>query len=165
MSLVKIISGGQTGADQGGLQAAKILGLETGGWAPKGYKTELGPNLELKTLYGLRETVSPQYPPRTRMNVANSNGTLIFGRLYEPGSKLTISICEELGKPYLALEWPKVTSISQELEWEAATYSLMRFVLCHNIKTLNVAGNRESKFVGINYLTEKLIVDAFKGKN
>jgi Circularly permutated YpsA SLOG family len=39
---MKIISGGQTGADQAGWRAAKACGLETGGWMPKGWKTELG---------------------------------------------------------------------------------------------------------------------------
>ena len=37
----KIISGGQTGADMGGLLAAKDLGIRTGGWMPKGWLTEL----------------------------------------------------------------------------------------------------------------------------
>jgi hypothetical protein len=36
-----IISGGQTGADQGGLFAAEILKIKTGGYAPKGYRTEV----------------------------------------------------------------------------------------------------------------------------
>ena len=43
MFLTKIISGGQTGADYGALLAAHALGLETGGWAPKGWRTEDGP--------------------------------------------------------------------------------------------------------------------------
>lgn len=38
----KIVSGGQTGADQGGLEAAEELGIPTGGWAPAGYYTEQG---------------------------------------------------------------------------------------------------------------------------
>jgi hypothetical protein len=31
--LKKIVSGGQTGADQAGLKAARAAGIETGGWA------------------------------------------------------------------------------------------------------------------------------------
>jgi hypothetical protein len=46
--LTKIISGGQTGSDQGGLEAGQKLGLETGGWIPKGWLTEIGANPELK---------------------------------------------------------------------------------------------------------------------
>lgn len=37
--LLKVISGGQLGADQAGLAAAKAVGIRTGGFAPKNYKT------------------------------------------------------------------------------------------------------------------------------
>lgn len=43
MTLRKIISGGQTGADQGGLRAGRLLHLETGGTAPHNWMTEQGP--------------------------------------------------------------------------------------------------------------------------
>jgi len=42
-SPIKIISGGQTGADQAALDAAISLGLPHGGWITKGRKTETGP--------------------------------------------------------------------------------------------------------------------------
>ena len=35
---LKIVSGAQTGVDQGGLLAAIDLGLEWGGWVPKGWR-------------------------------------------------------------------------------------------------------------------------------
>lgn len=38
--MIKIISGGQTGADMGGLEAAREYGFPTGGYAPKGWMTE-----------------------------------------------------------------------------------------------------------------------------
>ena len=40
---MKIISGGQTGADQAALDAAIELTIPYGGWLPKGRKTEDGP--------------------------------------------------------------------------------------------------------------------------
>jgi ribosomal protein L33 len=40
--LKKIISGGQTGADQAALDVAINLGIPHGGWIPKGRKTEKG---------------------------------------------------------------------------------------------------------------------------
>jgi hypothetical protein len=39
--LERVISGGQTGADQGGLRAARACGIPTGGWAPRGWLTEI----------------------------------------------------------------------------------------------------------------------------
>lgn len=41
-SIAKIVSGGQTGADRGGLDAAIELGIRHGGWCPKGRKAEDG---------------------------------------------------------------------------------------------------------------------------
>ena len=40
---LKIVSGAQTGVDQDGLLTAIELGLEWGGWVPKGWRTENGP--------------------------------------------------------------------------------------------------------------------------
>lgn len=73
---MKIVSGGQTGADQVALEVAYYLGLETGGIAPKGYLTEKGSNLELKTKYKLVENHTKDYQVRTKQNVENSDGTI-----------------------------------------------------------------------------------------
>ncbi len=40
MALARIISGGQTGADRGGLDAAISLGVPHGGWCPLGRPAE-----------------------------------------------------------------------------------------------------------------------------
>jgi len=64
----KIISGGQTGADQGALDTAIRLGIEHGGWIPKGRKTEAGP---LADKYHLKEMPSDEYQARTEKNVVS----------------------------------------------------------------------------------------------
>ena len=51
--LKRVISGGQTGVEQVALRAAKALGIETGGWAPIGWKTEEGESAWLGAEYGL----------------------------------------------------------------------------------------------------------------
>ena len=53
--LDRIISGGQTGADQAGWRAARACGIPTGGAMPKGFLTEDGPRPEFAGLYGARE--------------------------------------------------------------------------------------------------------------
>ncbi len=149
--LKKIISGGQTGADQGGLEAARSLGLETGGKVPLGFKTEDGAMPELGPQYGLEELASHEYPPRTRYNVVDSDATVIFGRTSETGSRMTRRMCKESHKPCLVIE-----------EFDKDGLELIRsFVAMYEVKTLNVAGNRESKFPGLqrkvrNYLVEAL---------
>jgi hypothetical protein len=49
----KIISGGQTGADQAALDTAIELGIPHGGWIPKGRITEADP-LPRNTSFGRR---------------------------------------------------------------------------------------------------------------
>ena len=148
--LRKIISGGQTGADQGGLEAARTLGLETGGKVPLGFKTEDGAMPELGPRYGLEELASHEYPPRTRYNVVDSDATVIFGRTSEIGSKMTLSMCKESHKPCLVIE-----------EFNNDSRGLIRsFVTMYEVKTLNVAGNRESKFPGLQRRVRNFLVEA-----
>ena len=68
----QIISGGQTGADQGALRAALDLGISTGGVAPKGYKTETGPHQVLPYVYGLPE------------GRAENGSTMLDGHSWQP---------------------------------------------------------------------------------
>jgi Circularly permutated YpsA SLOG family len=70
----KIVSGGQTGADQAGLRAARAAGIETGGWAPKGWDTEDGPAPWLED-FGLIECPVTGYPARTEANGLKPFGT------------------------------------------------------------------------------------------
>lgn len=147
MTVKKIISGGQTGADIGGLKAAKELGIETGGTAPRDYMTEDGPSPELKE-YSLTEWGT--YAVRTRMNVMNSDGTVIFGDITSPGSKVTIRNCYHLGKPYIH---------------NPGVLAFFKFLTHFNIETLNVAGNRESSSPGIEEKVKNYLVTSLKEGN
>jgi len=145
----KIISGGQTGADQGGLEAAVVLGIETGGKVPRGFKTEKGPQPELSNLYGLEELSSDEYPPRTRYNILDSDGTVIFGLVSSVGSRMTREMCKQNGKPWLVIESFDETYFRLFGEW----------VLINQIKVLNVAGNRESKSPGIQNKVRNFLIE------
>jgi hypothetical protein len=71
----KIISGGQTGADRAGLDFAIHAGLEHGGYVPRDRKTEDG---RIDDRYNLVELSTSSYPARTRRNIEESDGTVIF---------------------------------------------------------------------------------------
>ena len=73
----KVISGGQTGADQAGLVVARRFGIPTAGWMPRGWKTSAEPNPHLGREYGLREHTG-DYAERTAANVRDSDGTIRF---------------------------------------------------------------------------------------
>lgn len=140
----RIISGGQTGADQGALFAARSLGIETGGTAPKGWRTQAGPAPWL-AFYGLVTCDSVEYRPRTWKNVHDSTGTLIFGDLTSPGCSLTREICTQLGRPWIHVRWFPGVDVEGD-----AVEMVRGWLMVNGISTLNVAGNREERAPGIS---------------
>lgn len=148
-----VISGGQTGSDQGCLRAARSLGIATGGYAPRGYHTEEGPAPWLGTDFGLLEHWSQHdYAPRTEANVKLGDATVIFGRR-SVGSNLTERLCQQYRKPFIWIHDP------------AAKGELLRFQLWlarHQPECLNGAGNRESVTPGIGSLVEAFLVKALR---
>ena len=150
---MKIISGGQTGADEGGLEAGLLLNLETGGHCPWNCRTENGQNTDLLYKYHLVEDTNWEYPPRTEKNIQNSDGTLIVGKLVERGTALTRKLCDKFSKPCWVVPFPNRDIMKEEF------FSV--WLEQHKIQILNVAGNRESKNPGIqefvrNWLAEQL---------
>lgn len=137
--LRKIISGGQTGADQGALEGALLAGVATGGWATRGFLTEVGTNWDLRDKYHLQEAPTFDYPERTKLNVRDSDGTLLLGLADSPGSRLTATLCSELVRPIYRCAWPSAEEVRKVIQW----------ILTNEIRVLNVAGNRESKNPGI----------------
>lgn len=152
----RIVSGGQTGADRGALDFAIQHGYTHGGWAPYGRQAEDG-LIPLK--YQLSELPDGGYRQRTRRNVEDSDGTLIIniGDL-EGGSLATKSFAQQQSKPVLVFQVDAGIPIS-------AAQSVLAWLREHTIKTLNVAGPRESKRPGIYRLTYKLLeaIDAQLG--
>lgn len=142
----KIISGGQTGADRAGLVAALNLGVAVGGTVPKGRSTDTGPLSDYEMgRFGLVESKYASFPPRTRANVKEADGTVIFGNTRSPGSRLTLRLCDDYNKPHLVNPEP-ITLRQWAKQWD--------------IKVLNVAGNRERTNPGIYRRTLAVLVEA-----
>jgi len=136
MALKKIISGGQTGADIAGIDAAMANSFPYGGWLPKGRRTSDGP---LDEKYKLVEMPTRGYPKRTAQNVIDSDGTVIFqrGRL-SGGSDLTRKYAVKHGKPWLHLNMVEVNN-------DDAVVMLIDWIKENGIEVLNVAGSQASK--------------------
>jgi hypothetical protein len=146
--LAKVISGGQTGADRGGLDAAIQLGIPHGGWCPRGRRAEDG---RVPDIYQLRETMTSSYVVRTEMNIAAASGTLIctFGsRISEGGTKLTYDLCKKMDVPVRVVDPFTLFSLHDVREW------------CRYFTTLNVAGPRESRQPGLQRATRDFLVRA-----
>lgn len=147
----KIISGGQTGADQGGLVAGNVLKIFTGGTAPANYFTEKGNNFRLKE-FGVFECESANYLVRTEKNIEEADGTVIFGNGNSPGSKATEKICLNNFKPYFKIPNPKRLDLYKD--------KFIKWIIDNRIEVLNIAGNRESKNKGICRDTYEFLVQS-----
>jgi len=67
-NVILVLSGGQTGADEGALAAAAARGVATGGYMPRNCETEAGARPDLAERYGL-EACDGGYGTRDRLNV------------------------------------------------------------------------------------------------
>jgi Circularly permutated YpsA SLOG family len=153
--LRRVISGGQTGVDQAALRAAKRIGLETGGTAPKGFLTEDGENPKLAKLYGLKEHSSDKYPPRTAKNIKDADLTLIISKDYDGGSKLTAKLAMGMQKPVFLIT-------ASDMDDDTSFDEVVTWIRRRRHEIINVAGNRESKTPGIGCEAEAFLVDLFR---
>ena len=141
---LKVISGGQIGADRMGLEIGKKLGFKTGGTAPIGFDTQVGFDPSLKqfgvvevsakdtTDYAQRTGTKNKYGARTEQNVLQSDVTFLFTtpeHKDSPGSKLTRKLAILHGKPLIENPTP------QAIEKLASSGI--------KINTVNIAGNRQ----------------------
>jgi predicted Rossmann-fold nucleotide-binding protein len=134
--LHKIISGGQTGADQAALDVAIEKGIPHGGWIPKGRKTEKG---RLPLCYRLKEINTIDYAQRTELNVMDSDATLLFSHgALEGGSTLTQTLAKKHHKPCLHMNL-------NEISENKVTGIISLWLQTWNVRILNVAGPRESE--------------------
>jgi hypothetical protein len=146
--LKKIISGGQTGADQAALDVAIKLGIPHGGWIPRGRKTETG---ILDDKYKLKEMETFDYNKRTEQNVIDSDGTLIIshGRL-TGGSDYTQEMTILHHRPWLHIDLNKSSAFQ-------AAEKIKSWLAENEIEVLNVAGPRASKDPAIYQATVDII--------
>jgi len=136
-SVLKVVSGGQTGVDRAALDAARACGLPCGGWCPRGRLAEDGP---IDPGYALVETPGADYAERTEWNVRDSDGTLVVARGRPTGgTALTITLARQHGKPLLLVDLSRNPSPEEVARWIDA----------RAIGVLNVAGPRESQRPGI----------------
>lgn len=135
--LKKIISGGQTGVDRAALDAAIAFNFACGGWCPKGRKAEDGP---IDARYPLKESLVEDYTQRTEWNVRDADATLILTwEKSTGGTALTVDCAKKENKPHIIIDLSSNPQVSAVIDW----------INKNQIHTLNVAGPRESKHLGV----------------
>lgn len=152
---MRIVSGGQTGADRAALDAALELGLECGGWVPLGRGAEDG--IIPHRYPNLREATSADPAVRTELNVRDADATVVFTHgAPRGGTALTEALAVALGRPLLRLDLDRLP------EPEAAA-RLREWLARRRPGTLNVAGARQSEDPGIHGPVRRVLLAALGG--
>jgi len=161
-TLREVISGGQTGVDQGALRAARDCGLEIGGWCPPGRVCEAG---VIPAEFPLKETPQDRSPDapgvprsqRTEWNVRDSEGTLVItahgeAPAEDPGTEWAIECVARYGRPLLICEIDDPDAAGKVRQWIAA----------NGIQALSIGGPSEATAPGIGDKAYALLKRVFK---
>jgi hypothetical protein len=153
-NILKVISGGQTGADRAALDWAIERGIEHGGYCPQGRIAEDG---VIPERYNLTETQETESSARTFRNVEESDAIVIITLAdgLRGGSREIARHAREAGKRCIHL------SLADRFDSSAA---LRGFAKAEAIRVLNVAGSREGEEPGIYEFTQTLLRRAFPHK-
>jgi hypothetical protein len=148
---VEVWSGGQTGVDRAALDVARSLGFPTGGWIPRGRLAEDG--IVPEAYDTLREAESDGYPERTRLNVRDTDATLVLNWGPPGGGTLeTITCAEQEGRPLLAIDLAADDYLSE-------AGRIISWIQRVRPGRLNVAGPRASKAPGVYPRAHALLVE------
>lgn len=131
---VRIITGGQTGADRGAADAARRHGVVVGGWIPSGRRSAGGPIPG--DLAGFVECTGDE-TVRTQLNVVASDGVFIAARGHpRGGADLARTTAEAVGRPVLIVDLCRTTPR------EAGERLAAWMATLHEPRAVNVAGPR-----------------------
>src|SRR5688572_5021537 len=123
---MKIISGGQSGVDRAALDVAVALGVDYGGWCPKGGWAEDYPESPgvLAAYPNLTETLLADPAQRTEWNVRDANACLIVldarGLSVSKGTALAYELANRYRKPLLVVDLNAKDAIERAGDWIVA---------------------------------------------
>lgn len=138
--------------DRAALDVAMSLGLECGGWCPKGRLAEDGP---IPQKYPLSETKSGEYHVRTQRNVEGSTATLVITRgAPTGGTRFTVEIAQSIRRPVFVadLDYGEDVVVDRIVSWLETAKP----------RILNVAGPRESGAPGITEQACRVLAGVFE---
>jgi len=158
---MKLISGGQSGADRAALDVALERGIAYGGWCPKGGWAEdfpVPPGL-LTKYPNLKETPLADPAQRTEWNVRDADVCLVItgagGLEVSKGTTLACQQAQRYGKPCFVADLREPDMYEQTALWLRAQLD----TLGPDLK-LAIGGPRESEAPGI-YARAKAFIDMF----
>lgn len=135
LTVTKVVSGGQVGAERGALDFAIKHDIPHGGWCPK---NRLALDGCVPFRYLLQESSSTVRRHLVSINVRDSDATAVF-TTHPPGlgSDMAILACFNTGKPCAVITLAPLDEAAQHL---------LEFIRHHKVKTLNATGSRQPEF-------------------
>ena len=157
---MKLLSGGQSGADRAVLDAAIARGIAYGGWCPKGGWAEdfpAPPGL-LAKYPDLQETPSAEPAQRTEWNIRDADACMIVidagGLAVSKGSTLAEELAHRYRKPLLVVNLGDPEPVERAALWLRVQFRRLGAELA-----LAIGGPRESEVPGI-YATARAFIEA-----
>ena len=146
----RVVTGGEAGAEQGAWAAARRAGIATGGYMPRGFRTEAGPAPRLGQLYGAVEFPFDD-ARRLRANVRRADALAWFGDPETAEAREAFAACREASRPFLVVDvgFTPPGSVAGWLE-------------VFQVAVLVVSGDRESRRPGVGALVESSLGRAFE---
>ena len=148
--IVKILSGGQSGADRGAMDAAQRCGMDVGGWCPAGGWAEDYPDPPgVLALYPqMTETPSSDVAQRTEWNIRDSNCCIVLNthkRNTSPGTDIGYAFYEKYHTPHFEI----LIDNPEEIEACIADACAWLQSLDEDALVISIGGPRASEFPDI----------------
>ena len=148
--IVKVISGGQSGADRGAMDAALACGVEIGGWCPAGGWAEDYPEAPgVLALYPqMEETPLADVAQRTEWNIRDSTCCIVFNtvdRGASPGTDIGYKCYEKYSVPHFEIVLDGAESVDAQV---ARACAWLRS-LDDDAIVVSIGGPRASEYPGI----------------
>jgi hypothetical protein len=154
--IARVITGGQTGADQAGWRSARAAGIATGGLMPRGFLTEDGPRPDFARNFGAEEHHAADPDGRTVANVLAADATLVFAtEPCGPGTRRTIATCHATGRPCRVVHLGPAG-------FDTTPDDVAAWIRGHPVRILNVAGDRASTAPGLGAWVEAFLGEVFR---
>jgi hypothetical protein len=164
-TLAKIVSGAQTGADRGAMDAALASGLQIGGWAPSGWVYDVPgkPSVAVEYRPHMRLTSSQTTGMVARLNVQDSDATLLLSFAHEltGNEEFVLRQVKAQRKPCKHLVLPRGRGVVPA----EVTSAVWEWLQAMRVNVLHVSGPRESKEPGIQAAAKRVIAGLLNAKH
>ena len=156
--IVKLLSGGQSGADRGAMDAARDLDFPVGGWCPAGgWAEDMTEPPGIRALYPqMTETPSSDVSQRTEWNIRDSSCCIVLNtrtRGTSRGTDIGYAMYDKYETPHFEIALDGEASIEEQvgraIEWLRG--------LDDDAIVISFGGPRASEYAGVYDIAYRVV--------